>query len=47
MIDNDPNKCIGLIARDIYVRVSYQAGSAWRHSVFLIQDEKGLINITG
>ena len=27
--------------------VSYQAGSAWRHSVFLIQGEKGLIFIIG
>ena len=29
------------------VRVSYQAGSAWRHLVFLILDEKGSIFITG
>ena len=34
------------VARDMGVEVSYQAGSVWRHSVFLIQDDKGSIFIT-
>ena len=33
-----PNKLIRFIARDMSVWVSYQASTAWRHSLFLIQD---------
>ena len=41
MIVNDPSKSI----RSIGESVSYQTDSTWRHSVFLIQEEKGSIFI--
>ena len=46
MIDNDLNNQVHSQWHGS-VQVSYQAGSAWRHSVFFIQDEKMPIFITG
>ena len=47
MIENDPSKTIKSITRDMGLsEFSYHAASAWRHSLFLIQDEKELIFIT-
>ena len=45
-IDNDSNKSIVFITKDVGESEFLRAGNTLRHSVFVIQDEKGLIFIT-